>query len=852
MAVKIVNDTSDPFLPNVRLVQVASEMRGLATDSNDINANGMLDQNEVMWGNTVGPRNEDANMNGVADAGEDLNGNGKLDRDLGLKSIELGLGSSNLELEVSPFSIGDIAVPFVIRRVDSSKDGLGTVLITDVSGNVTSAPIGLVSSTIIRNVHVKETLARGNIELDRRSFTTPPTELHEYPDRYEIEWFYPVASALSDLDLSYEVTFINPAPGETRVVGRQLVLEYEDAGGSPVSYVIGPQSVEVLRTALEMTAVLDKARYMVGESASLLVTLKNLGLVKLHGGGPVCVQLRDKEGVPLGGWKSLTVGAMNAGDVMSLTPLFDLSSYMIGSYDMHVVLAAGVCGADGAYKTIVVPFEVADKPGTVSVSSGLKLDGVFYQSSDRVLADTTVHNQLTRGMADGYSMRVQIVRPDSTIMSPQTKPVPNLVPLNQWAETYRFRLKNEVPGVYTVVSQLLDRNSNVVETRSSKFSVLPSSQTGFGLTGVPDAAPVSVPAGAPVLLTGAIHNRGNESLAGLPLTLHVINSSTDEEVVHFDLNAPALAVGAKHEFEQNWPTTGRVGDVYLAVLSVAVGTERLALASSSFALAAAKVCNTPQLGSIKPVLNAPLQTVVSSEALVVSGMGGECEAPIRVSEGSYSINNGPFTAATSTVKDGDRVVVRMQTPGDPSASASLTVTIGSVSRAFSVTTQAQPGTCGRANTIRFEPLRKQPRGRNVLSNSVVVGGLGAGCSVIASVQGGYIKVVRAGRLVALAAKVSARTVNIAASDRIPPGFSKGSVTVQDGDEITLLQKTSALASAESSIALVLADSIVPWVVSTAESDTNEPQPVPTLNELALILLALLLGVSGFALRPMRY
>ena len=132
-----INEYEDPFPPNVRVVRIGNEIRGLATDSSDVNANGIADPEEAIWGAGIVPRSEDTNRNDVLDAGEDLNGNAKIDKDLGLATIELSPSSQNLTLIVDAFTPGALVANFSIKRIDENKDGFGEVIATDLWGNTT-------------------------------------------------------------------------------------------------------------------------------------------------------------------------------------------------------------------------------------------------------------------------------------------------------------------------------------------------------------------------------------------------------------------------------------------------------------------------------------------------------------------------------------------------------------------------------------------------------------------------------------------------------------------------------------------------------------------------------------------
>jgi hypothetical protein len=62
--------------------------------------------------------------------------------------------------------------------------------------------------------------------------------------------------------------------------------------------------------------------------------------------------------------------------------------------------------------------------------------------------------------------------------------------------------------------------------------------------------------------------------------------------------------------------------------------------------------------------------------------------PIGIVGGTYSINGGAFVSSAGTVNNGDTVAVQLTASATPGAVVSATLTIGSVSAAFDVTTAA--------------------------------------------------------------------------------------------------------------------------------------------------------------------
>ena len=83
---------------------------------------------------------------------------------------------------------------------------------------------------------------------------------------------------------------------------------------------------------------------------------------------------------------------------------------------------------------------------------------------------------------------------------------------------------------------------------------------------------------------------------------------------------------------------------------------------------------------------APLNTLMMSNTITVTGIN--TPAPISITGGQYSVNNGAFTATAGTVNNGDNIRVQLTSSGSYATTRSSTLTIGGVSGTFSVTTLA--------------------------------------------------------------------------------------------------------------------------------------------------------------------
>lgn len=98
----------------------------------------------------------------------------------------------------------------------------------------------------------------------------------------------------------------------------------------------------------------------------------------------------------------------------------------------------------------------------------------------------------------------------------------------------------------------------------------------------------------------------------------------------------------------------------------------------------------PDAFSFTAVTEAPLSTVVESNAITVAGVDAGEAIPISVVGGEYAVDVGAgfggWTSTATTVQLGDLVKVRLTTSGSYATASSATLTIGGVAADFDVTT----------------------------------------------------------------------------------------------------------------------------------------------------------------------
>lgn len=157
---------------------------------------------------------------------------------------------------------------------------------------------------------------------------------------------------------------------------------------------------------------------------------------------------------------------------------------------------------------------------------------------------------------------------------------------------------------------------------------------------------------------------------------------------------------------------------------------------------------TPDAFSLTAQSDVPLNTAITSNAITVSGINAP--ASISISGGQYAINGGAYTSAAGSVNNGNTVTVRLQSSSSHSTSTTATLTIGGVSAAFTVTTEAfvadtTPDAFSFAAQSDVEP------GSTVTSNAINVTGINAPAPI--SISGGLYS-VNNGSFVATAGEVN--------------------------------------------------------------------------------------------------
>jgi hypothetical protein len=580
MSFEAINPAGDAFAPGLRLVTVGDTVQGAASDSEDVDANGVLEAGEDANGNgTIDRRNEDRNGNGILDAGEDGNGNGVLDRDTGVFRIELLPDARNLRLDVVPFIPGAMAAQFTVSRIDLLQPGTGTVQVTDAAGNKSSGQVALGLVRVMKEVRVVATLPREGLDIDMASFRTAPHSVTTNGDSRVIEWRFDDFSVERSADLGFDVTLRQPLAGQKREISRSVDLYYKDETGQSFHTALDARSVEVLASRVEIAVATDKQLYAPTDGLRAQVDMKNLSINEAEVASRVSI--RDAGNVLVADFGTLPAQKI-AGGASSRVEAgpFALAGIYAGTYRL-VVEAIGTNGS--ALAAASAGFAIA-ADDVASVAASLSTDKQSYDSTGRALVSLRVSNRSTNQALENLVVSTTVTGPDGVVRLMRTENIAQHAPGAAREFQYALPLAGFPPGRYVASLAVGAQGGIVLTTAGSAFSIVSSAENGAGMAGSITALPASAPLGDSVALSWTVINKGNVALGAVPVTLSIVNPIGEAVLAQFPATV-TLAAGASHDASVNWLAEGESGGNVVAVLSAAVGGKVVTLAQTTIALA---------------------------------------------------------------------------------------------------------------------------------------------------------------------------------------------------------------------------------------------------------------------------
>jgi hypothetical protein len=145
------------------------------------------------------------------------------------------------------------------------------------------------------------------------------------------------------------------------------------------------------------------------------------------------------------------------------------------------------------------------------------------------------------------------------------------------------------------------------------------------------------------------------------------------------------------------PATAGINDQVKVCLTASSGflattsaTLTIGGVSGSFSVTTEAADTTPDAFSFPDKTNVPVNTLVESDVITVTGINSG--TPITITGGEYSLNDSAYVDTQGASINGDKVKVRLMSSGTFSTTTTAVLTIGGVSGSFTVTTEAEDTT----------------------------------------------------------------------------------------------------------------------------------------------------------------
>jgi len=591
MALSETNILEDSFSPNFGVLrQIGRTLLGVATDSEDVNANGLLDANEDINNNGIlDRRSEDSNANGVLDAGEDINANGILDRDRGLYKVELLAGSINLTTGEEEFFAGlSPKMNFRLDLIDKNVDGSGRLRVEDLNGNSAETDVFISSIPVLSDVQLTSSVSGDRVEVDQGTFSHTPTSINVQPDKTIIEWHFANLSPNQIEDVGFDVILKDPEPGEQRLVTQKVELSYINApGGQRITTELGPQSVLVATTEFSLTASTDRTNYGPNENVQFQALVENVGTA--NNAGTVEFIVEDINGFPVSSFSAVAFGPLSTSSTEIITNTWNTSGFIAGAFRLHAKLKDNQGRlTNEAFSAFSIVNSTTGLPvASIGITVGVAIEGgnVFiekqnYHTTDTVQIQSRITNQSVNTLLSNTLLIVNVLGPSGSPVFSQDVPVQTeLVPGAITNILTNFMLDDADQGTYQVqVTYIDNQTSAILVTENSQFNV--ARNLALSVKGQVTARFNELLLGDTQECEDTVTSLVNQTLLDLPVQKILVNIATQQQVnsrssvVSIDANSSVIET-------RNEDTSGTSGD-FACILQVNTGSEYQTIGFDTF------------------------------------------------------------------------------------------------------------------------------------------------------------------------------------------------------------------------------------------------------------------------------
>src|SRR5260221_7763353 len=368
--------------------------------------------------------------------------------------------------------------------------------------------------------------------------------------------------------------------GSTLAGAYQAKAELLDGVGQPYASATAPFSISAGAVTVTAKVSADKITYQPSETVQIASRLANLTENLTLDNLTAVTTVSNPDGTPRF-TRSESIAQLPQSALRDFNYALPLGFPSSGGYNVSLNLsdALGALLASSSASFTVSSSAVGGSGLTGSVSATAR--PVPFR--DPIAFSAAVNNL---GNADLAALAVKL-----TIVDPAGERV-----LAEFATTLALARTQTAPLSFAwPANAAVGRTHVAVPSATVGTATLTLAQDAFTIappvtrvTAALTAAPTLVPQGVPVSLAANVSNAGFGVITGLPISVTVANSATQQVVAQFSDSAN-IALSGAYQRTFSWPATGAVGTGYTATLSATVNGVVRTLAQDSFSIIAPPV-----------------------------------------------------------------------------------------------------------------------------------------------------------------------------------------------------------------------------------------------------------------------
>lgn len=399
-------------------------------------------------------------------------------------------------------------------------------------------PIGAESD--YQDVRITARIANGNLRLESDGFATEPSLMEERNGRQEVEWRFDELAIGQVRTLDFDLTVLDPRPGESRPLVEQIEIRYRDRLGEEHVSLLGPLEVQVRNSVFDLVVGTDRQIYFPGDAAMVTLDVTNRG--SLTNTPVIDWEIRDAAGHRVLGFPAIESLPFAAGEARSF---IEEAAAVAGLYagEYHVVASlADPLTASRAEAKAAFRMEV---PLDSGIAATLRVDRAEYDAHQTVELTARLENTASNLQVTDHEVRLTVLDPQGSEIWQQSLQPGALAPGGLQELVQMVPLGAADAGDYRVLMVVLDASGTVVALAETVFTVRSTDATGAGVSGTLAIVPSVVLRSEQMTLEATVTNSGNAGIADLPLSLMLLDPAAEqvlgEWTEHLSLDRDATA-----------------------------------------------------------------------------------------------------------------------------------------------------------------------------------------------------------------------------------------------------------------------------------------------------------------------